>query len=146
MLGTGLPIVMAMGSVIRLVAILASSIVLLGFGLFAVDEADRGSKTQQHALDQELGAPGLSVDAIAPSPKEEALREKEHSPFREVVDDANDVLLAPFVDLIDSDNTWVTHGVPALLGLLLYGVGLGFVANLLPRGRAHGGDWRTAES
>jgi hypothetical protein len=62
------------------------------------------------------------------------------------VDDANDVLLGPFIDLVDSDNAWVSHGVPTLLALLLYGVGLGFVANLLPKQRAHANDWRAAES
>ncbi len=30
------------------------------------------------------------------------------------------------------------HGLPALMALLLYGVGLGFLANLLPRERHHG--------
>ena len=58
----------------------------------------------------------------------------------------NDVLLAPFADLIDSDSAWVMHGLPALLALLLYGVGLGFLANLLPRERHHGKDWRGAET
>ena len=33
----------------------------------------------------------------------------------------NDVLLAPFAGLIDSDNAWVNHGVPSLLALLVYG-------------------------
>ena len=44
-----------MGSAIRLVAILASIFVLLGFAFFAVDEMDKGSKTQQQALAAELG-------------------------------------------------------------------------------------------
>ena len=39
-----------MGSVIRLAAILTSIVVLLGFAFFAVDEMDKGSKTQQSAL------------------------------------------------------------------------------------------------
>jgi hypothetical protein len=34
--------------------------------------------------------------------------------------------------------------VPALLALLLYGVGLGMLANMLPKEREHGADWRTA--
>ena len=56
----------------------------------------------------------------------------------------NDVLLAPFAGLIDSDNGWVNHGVPSLLALLVYGLGLGTLANMWPKRRAHGGDWRTA--
>jgi hypothetical protein len=128
-----------MGSVIRFVAIVVSGIVVLGFAMFAVDEVDKGSQAQQQRLESELGS------APAPDAREEAARERQHGAFREAVDDANDVLLAPFADVIDSDSAWVNHGVPALLALLVYGVGLGFLANLLPK-QAHGSDWRTAGS
>jgi hypothetical protein len=134
-----------MGSVIRLVAILCSGIVLLGFGLFAVDEMGRGSQNQQNALAAELeGASDNPPATLAPSAKEELLREQRNGSFREAVDDANDILLAPFSGLTDSDNVWVANGVPTVLGLLFYGLLLGLVANLLPRGRHHGADWRTA--
>jgi hypothetical protein len=134
-----------MGSLIRLVAVVTSCLVVLGFGFFAVDEMDRGSKNQQQALADELGTDS-EVAPIAPSSGEEKAREARNGGFRELVDDANDVLLGPFIDLVDSDNAWVSHGVPTLLGLLLYGVGLGFVANLLPKQRVHANDWRAAES
>jgi hypothetical protein len=138
------PMLLAMGSVIRLVAILCSGIVLLGFGLFAVDEMGRGSQNQQNALAAELeGTSDNPPATIAPSAKEELLREQRNGSFREAVDDANDILLAPFSGLVDSDNVWVANGVPTVLGLLLYGLLLGLVANLLPRGRHHGADWRT---
>jgi hypothetical protein len=134
--------VTAMGALIRWSAIAASVIVVLGFAVFAVDEMDRGSKTQQNALDEELS--GRTTGDPAPSPAEERLREREHGPVREALDDANDVLLAPFAAVIDSGNAWVNHGVPSLLALLVYGVGLGTLANMLPKQREHGGDWRAA--
>jgi hypothetical protein len=111
--------------------------------MFALDETDKGSKTQQAKLSRELG---LTTDPIAPSEREEAIRERHHGAVRETIDDANDVLLRPFVDLVDSNSAWVNHGIPALLALLIYGVGLGFLANMLPKQRAHSGDWRTAGS
>lgn len=136
----------AMGSVIRLAAITTSVLVLLGFAFFAVDEMDRGSKTQQTAVSEGTGTSAATeVMAIAPAPEEENARENHNSGTREAVDDVNDVLLAPFVDLIDSDDAWINHGVPALLAVLLYGVGLGFLANLLPKERTHCEDWRRAE-
>jgi hypothetical protein len=135
----------AMGSVIRLTAITTSFLVLLGLAFFAVDEMDKGSKTQQTAVSEGTGASASEAVAIAPAPEEESAREKHNSAAREVVDDVNDVLLAPFVDLIDSDDAWVNRAVPALLAVLLYGVGLGFLANLLPKARTHGEDWRAAE-
>jgi hypothetical protein len=133
-----------MGSLIRFIAIAVSAIVLLGFALFAVNEADKGSQAQQDKVERELGhAPN---DLVAPSGREEAFRETHQGKLHEAIDDANDVLLRPFVDLVDSDNAWVNHGVPALLALLIYGFGLGMLANMLPKQRQHGGDWRTAGS
>jgi hypothetical protein len=136
----------AMGSVIRLAAIIASILVLLGFAFFAVDEMDKGSKTQQTAVGEGTVTTAASeVVAIAPAQDEENAREKRNGAAHEAVDDVNDVLLAPFVGLLDSDDAWVNHGIPALLAVLLYGVGLGFLANLLPRERTHGENWRAPE-
>lgn len=128
----------------------ASALVLLGFAFFAVDEMDRGSETQQKALQSELDGQLADADLhadvtpVAPSPREETWRERENSSFREVVDDANDVLLSPFSDLVDSDNGWVNHGIPALLGLLLYGFGLGMLARMLPERHDQHAGWRAA--
>jgi hypothetical protein len=149
------PIVAAMGSVIRLMAIGCSAVVLLGFAFFATDEMGRGSENQQKALDSELASTSTRQDSdlsasgdlppVAPSPQEEAQREKVNGTFREAVEDANDVLLGPFAGLVESaDNTWVVHGVPVLLGVLLYGFCLGMLARMLPKHREHGADWRTA--
>jgi hypothetical protein len=133
-----------MGSLIRLVAIVTSGLVLLGFAYFATDELSRGSQNQQNALQSEL-AGDPEPPPVAPSPEEESAREQLNGPFREAVEDANDVLIGPFAALVESaDNTWVTHGVPALMGLLLYGLCLGMLANMLPKAREHGADWRAA--
>jgi hypothetical protein len=135
-----------MGSLIRLIAIFCSGLVLLGFVYFATDEMSRGSQTQQNALGAELDG-GPDPAPVAPSPDEEAAREQVNGQFREAVEDANDVLIGPFADLVEgSSDRWVTHGVPAVLGLLLYGFCLGMLANMLPKAREHGADWRFQES
>ena len=133
-----------MGSFVRLVAILASGLVLLGFAFFAVDEMERGSQTQQNLLDRETKGAEYDPAPIAPTPGQEAAREQVNSPIHEIVDDVNDVLLNPFTGLIDTTDRWVAHGVPALLALLLYGLCLGMLANMLPKERETHGDWRTA--
>ena len=132
-----------MASLLRLIAIALSAVVALGFVMFAVDEMNRGSKTQQQAVDQGTGAQ-QTVAPPAPTPQEEIAREREHSKPREAIDDANDVLLSPFSGLVGSKSNWVIHGVPALLALLVYGLGLGLLANFLPKATTHAGDWRTA--
>ena len=132
-----------MGSLVRLIAIVASGLVLLGFAYFATDEMSRGSQNQQNELTRQLTTEDPAP--VAPSPDQEADRERANGPMREFVDDSNDLLLGPFTGLVGASNDrWVTHGVPALLALLLYGVGLGMLANMLPKEREHGADWRTA--
>jgi hypothetical protein len=132
-----------MGSVIRGIGIFCSVLVLLAFAFFATDEMGRGSQNQQNALESELTST-KDAPPVAPSPEEEAQRERVNGSFREAVEDANDVLVGPFATLVDgSSNSWVTHGVPALIGLLLYGFCLGMLANMLPKHREHGADWRT---
>jgi len=138
------PIVAAMGPFIRVVAILCSALVLLAFAFFATDEMGRGSQNQQNALNAELTST-KELPPVAPSPEQEAMRERANGKFREAIEDANDVLLGPFAGVVESsDNTWVKHGVPALLGLLLYGLCLGMLARMLPKHREHGADWRAA--
>jgi hypothetical protein len=133
-----------MSSLVRLLAIACSGLVLLGFAYFATDELGRGSQNQRNALTSELGG-DQEPTPVAPTPAEEADRERANGTFREAVADANDLLLGPFTPLVDgADNTWVTHGVPALPGLLLYGLGLGMLANMIPKYREHGADWRAA--
>jgi hypothetical protein len=132
-----------MGSLIRLFAIVSSGLVLLGFAYFATDELSRGSQNQQNALQSEL-AGDPEPPPVAPSPEEESAREAVNGTFREAVEDANDVLIGPFAALVEgAENTWITHGVPALLGLALYGFCLGMLANMLPKYREHGADWRS---
>jgi hypothetical protein len=131
-----------MGAILRLLAITFSLVIAISFLLFAVDEMDRGSKTQQEALAKQTGVPEAKLAQVAPAAEEETAREKEHSSARELIDDANDVLLQPFRSVASSPSNWVTRGVPTLLGLLVYGIGLGLLANFLPGRQSHAGDWR----
>jgi hypothetical protein len=133
-----------MGSLVRVIAILSSVLILLGFAYFATDELDRGSRTQQNKLESELKGDLKDPAPIAPTAIQEAARERENGKFREAIDDSNDILLGPFKNIVDSNDRWVTHGVPAVLALLLYGLGLGTLANMLPKQREHAADWRTA--
>lgn len=107
---------------------MASLLILFGLVAFAGDEAERGSQAQ---LDQ--------IDGSTAFEKE---REGRSGSVREVVDDANDVLLAPFDGVTGSRNTWVRRLIPTALGLLLYGLGLMVLANYLPKPRRAAGDWR----
>ena len=105
---------------IRAVAIVTSAIVLISFGLFAIDQARAGSQREQDQLAQQ--------DSADPTATQERRREKAHTGIRETIDDADDFLLSPFTGFVDSGGVWVQRGVPTALALLVYGFGLGFLA------------------
>jgi hypothetical protein len=104
-------------------AIAACLFVALGWGLFAIDQA-RGASNESVA-----GIAGDPTTFSDPSPDQERAREKLHGTVREFVDDVNDVLLSPFAGLTDSSGSkWVRRSIPALIALLVYGLGGGFIA------------------
>jgi len=108
---------------LRIAAILASVFLVLGWGLFALDQAQGASHESVAGI---AGDPTTFSD---PSPDQERVREKVHSKPREFVDDVNDVLLSPFAGLTDnSGSKWVRRSIPALIALLVYGFGGGFLA------------------
>jgi hypothetical protein len=110
-----------MEKLIRFVAYAASLLVLAGFAAFAVDQLSSASKRTQDELS--------GINSPSPTGRQEKTRERRHTKVREVIDDANDVLLAPVAWISDgSGNAWVRRGIPALLALALYGFGLGMVA------------------
>ena len=66
----------------------------------------------------------------------EKAREREHGKFREAIDDANDVLSKPFAWITeDSSSLWVQRGVTVVLGVVIFGLGGAWLANLIPKSR-----------
>ncbi len=88
-------------------------ILVVSFGLFATDEL----RTAQAANDPQAAA------------RLERARERRQSKLHETIDDANDVLTAPFTWAAGrSPDIWVQKGVPAALALVFFGAGLAFLA------------------
>ncbi|WP_372789148.1 hypothetical protein [Paraconexibacter sp.] len=116
---------------LRALSIILSLAVLAGFALFVVDETREASAQSAAQIEGREAATTAS-----PDPSQERAREKAHGDVREAIDDVNDVLLAPFAGLTDDSSTaWVRRGVPALIALAVYGLGLGTLARY-GRGRA----------
>jgi hypothetical protein len=113
---------------VRYLAITLSLFVAVGFTLFALDDFGRASNASQQRIAD-------SAAAASPTPAGERERERRHGDARELIDDVNDVLLAPFAGISDgADSRWAQRGIPALLGLLVYGFGLGYVARFMMGG------------
>ncbi len=120
-----------MEGALRTAAIVASAMVLVSFGLFAIDETRDASNRTVAAIQ------GLQATRSAdPTSGEERARERAHGTVREAIDDADDVLVKPFASIADgSSSSWVRRGIPTLLALVVYGFGLAFLARFA-RGRA----------
>jgi len=109
---------------LRYLAILASAFVALSFLFFATDQTSNASENSVRQISgNDAIEPESATKVPNPEPAIEKLREKENSGFQEFVDDVDDVLLAPFMGLVDDKTIWVQRLVPLALALLLYGAG-----------------------
>lgn len=108
---------------LRLVSLLVSLVIVISFAFFATDLASEASERQRAEI----------AESLEPTPtvSEEDVRQQRNSGFREVIDDVNDVLLAPFAALVEGQNVWVQRIATGLIGLLLYGVALSLLANFI---------------
>ena len=117
---------------LRTVSVVAGAIVLLSFALFAIDETRDCVRAERRPAIAGLDATRPSE----PTASQERARERAHSRVREAIDDADDVLVAPFAGIVSgSESSWVRRGVPTLLALVVWGFGLSFLARYA-RGRA----------
>jgi len=100
---------------LRSVAAIASAIIALSFILFAAQEVHHASDHQQQQLTGAAGGPYK--------------QDSHHTAARRAIDDASEVILRPFAGLTsDTHNAWARRGIPALFGLLVYGLGLAYLA------------------
>lgn len=122
------------------VAALAALVLVISFGLFAIDQARGGSKQQVAKVDAGAGPPAKAdtargnLNQADPTPRTERARELAHGDVREAIDDADDVLVSPFAGVVTSNSIWVQRGIPSLIAFLLFGVGLRLLAAYLPGG------------
>jgi len=104
---------------LRFVSLVCCALVVMSFAMFARDQMAGASEHQQTELVAGANA------STAPT----AITHR-HSQPRRFIDAAAKTLTSPFAAVVKSSNPWVDHGLPALLALLAYGVGLGYLARL----------------
>jgi hypothetical protein len=110
-----------MSALLRLISVVCSLILLLSFAMFASDQAGHGSKATVAKI-AEGDASSIPVGERQPA------KPKPHSQFRRTVDGANDKLVSPFTGLVAGSSGWTRHITLLILGFLVFGVGVGFVA------------------
>lgn len=98
-------------------ALVCSALVLASFAMFARDQLAGAAKQQANA-----------VSASTPSqPAAPAKPKPEGQPGR-FINGAAAKLTSPFSSIVHSSNAWVRHTAPAIFALLVYGLGLGYLA------------------
>ena len=111
-------------TVLRWASTIACAILVVSFGLFAIEKSKAGAKDQVQKV--------VGINEPSPDPQNERQREKKHGDVREAIDDADDVLVQPFAGVVDSGSIWAKRGVSTLLALLVYGVLVRILIGYLP--------------
>jgi hypothetical protein len=99
------------------VAIVCCALVSVSFALFARDQVAGASKHQQNEI---IAGSATTTGAIA-------VHTATQQP-RRFIDQAARALTSPFHGIVQSDSQWVLHAIPTIVALLVYGVGLGYLA------------------
>jgi hypothetical protein len=134
-------------TLIRICAVSAAVVVAASLTLFAIDQSSASTKAQVDTVKEGSAVAVQSdadIDVPAPPAAVERIREQRHSSVRENIDDANDIVVSPFTGIVSSGSVWAQRGVPAVLALLLFGLGGMLLANMLPKGSNESRDWREA--
>ncbi len=107
---------------LRIASRIACLIVVVSFGLFVIDQTGSASAQQQEKVNGTNGGPAPK-QAAPPAREDEA---------HKVIDEVAGKLTSPFSGITaGSTSQWVIRGVGTVMALLVYGVGLGFLARFL---------------
>jgi hypothetical protein len=106
-----------MSRLLAVAAYVCCGFVIASFALFAYDQVSGASKHQQTELASGTPASPSAVPVIHHAGQPRAF-----------IDGAANALTSPFRSLVHSNSAWVEHLLPTLVALLIYGVGLGYLA------------------
>ncbi len=108
---------------LRLASRIACVIVIVSFAIFALEQTSEASSNQQNEVT------GTSTGSAPPQ------RTKHISPkgtVHRVIDEAANALTSPFSGITaGSTSQWAIRGVGLVMTLLVYGIGVGYLARML---------------
>ncbi len=102
---------------LRLISLVCCGLIVMSFAMFARDQMAGASEHQQSEL--------VAGSSTTPAP---AAIIHHHSQPRRFIDNAAKTLTSPFSAVVKSSNPWVDQGLPTVLALLAYGIGLAYLA------------------
>ncbi|MCW3020452.1 MAG: hypothetical protein JWN10_2760 [Solirubrobacterales bacterium] len=111
---------------LRLASLVICAIVIASFAIFALDQTKTASKHQTEELTGGPAATGTSGARAGSSAK------AHEGSLHKTIDEASEEFTSPFAGAVSGSNSeWLSRGVKLFLALLVYGVGVGFVARAL---------------
>jgi hypothetical protein len=109
-------ILFPLAAVLRIVSLAACLIVAVSFALFVVNQTKSASIHQQNKLNE---------NSVSTAPAHKGTAHK-------VIDEASAELTSPFSEITAGSNSeWVVRGAGTLIALIVYGIGLGYIARLI---------------
>ncbi|HWX45396.1 MAG TPA: hypothetical protein VNY52_08745 [Solirubrobacteraceae bacterium] len=110
-------------ALIRVASRIICLIVVASFVIFAVNQTSRASTHQQEELSGAAATAHASTAAVPVS---------HEGTVHRVIDEAATKLTSPFSGITaGSTSQWAIRGVGTVMALLMYGVGLGYLARVL---------------
>jgi hypothetical protein len=103
-----------------LTAYICCGLVIASFALFARDQFAGASEHQQNEL--------VAGQSAASPTAQTTTQPRHHGQPRAFIDRAAKVLTAPFRALVHTNSQWVIELGVTIMALLVYGVGIGFLA------------------
>jgi hypothetical protein len=108
---------------VRLASLVICAIVIASFVIFALNQTKTAAKHQTEEL---TNGPTNHSDSAGTSGT------AHEDTIHRDIDDASREFTSPFAGIVSgSDSEWLTRGVKLFLALLVYGVGVGFLARAL---------------
>jgi hypothetical protein len=116
-------------SLLRLASILLCLVVCVSFALFAINQTSAASAHQQRELNNELPTPAQAGASGATTRPTGTDGQAKKGSLRHTIDEVAERVTSPFSGLVvGSSSEWLKRTLLLLLALLVYGLGLGFVA------------------
>ncbi len=111
---------------LRLASLVICAIVIASFAIFALNQTKTASK---HQTEEVTSGPTAADASRAAS---NAAAKNHESSLHKTIDNASNDFTSPFAGVVSSSSSeWLTRGVKLFLALLVYGVGVGFLARML---------------
>jgi hypothetical protein len=116
-------VLLPLATLLRLASRIACVIVIVSFAIFALEQTSEASSHQQNEVT------GSATGTAPPHTEKHSAHE---GTVHHAIDEVASALISPFSGVTaGSTSQWAIRGVGTVLALLVYGIGVGYLARML---------------